>query len=427
SRHSERRFAKKIQKEVKESPVFNRAFTGFTLLDPETGKTLADVNGDKYFTPASNTKILTLATCLEVLGDSVPGMIWWEGDRSISITPVGDPTFLHPKFQYWQSIFDDLRKTPQGFTIEVNPVYGDITPLGPGWAWDDTDFDFSAERTYFPMYGNVKRLFAVNADSLSVEPGLWQKLLFKEKFHQYSQKSPFRHTESNAIWYNSASTIKAGFETFIPVRNSQDHLPELLIDTLQRQVKWNSVPDGSINLNHLLRYSTPLDTVLRRMMYQSDNFIAEQMLLVCAGQKFDILQQDTMIKWMLDSVLINLPQRPRWVDGSGLSRYNLISPNDLSLVLLKLWKEQPHEYLMTLFPAGGMNGTVADWYKGKDGKPYVFAKTGGMSGVHCLSGYVVTKSGKTLIFSFMHNNFVGSNKPWKQEMQRVLEVIWESN
>lgn len=172
-------------------------------------------------------------------------------------------------------------------------------------------------------------------------------------------------------------------------------------------------------------YSAPLDTVLRRMMHQSDNFIAEQMLLVCAGQKFDILQQDTIIKWMLDSVLTTLPQRPRWVDGSGLSRYNLISPRDLAQVLLKLWKEQPRDYLLSLFPAGGVNGTVADFYKGKNGKPYVFAKTGGMSGVHCLSGYVVCKSGKTLIFSFMHNNFVGSNRAWKEEMQRVLEMIWE--
>ncbi|MBK9336339.1 MAG: D-alanyl-D-alanine carboxypeptidase [Lewinellaceae bacterium] len=46
-----------------------------------------------------------------------------------------------------------------------------------------------------------------------------------------------------------------------------------------------------------------------------------------------------------------------------------------------------------------------------------------MSGVHCLSGYVVTKRGKTLVFSFMHNNFVGSSRPWKAEMQGLLEYI----
>ena len=166
--------------------------------------------------------------------------------------------------------------------------------------------------------------------------------------------------------------------------------------------------------------------VLRRMMHQSDNFIAEQMLIVCAGVKFDLLQQDTLIKWMLDSSLSKLPQRPRWVDGSGLSRYNLLTPQSLTQVLQKLWNEQPHQQLLSIFPAGGISGTLLDWYAGKDGKPYVFAKTGTMSGVHCLSGYILCKSGKTLIFSFMHNNFVGSSRAWKVEMQRLLEQIRDS-
>jgi D-alanyl-D-alanine carboxypeptidase/D-alanyl-D-alanine-endopeptidase (penicillin-binding protein 4) len=236
--------------------------------------------------------------------------------------------------------------------------------------------------------------------------------VFIEKVKRYEWENlwflPFKKTGSSEQWL-----------PFI-----QGNFSKLLSDTLKVEIEeltgfeFEYVPN-----NWHTFYSAPLDTVLRRMMYQSDNFIAEQMLLVCAGQKFDILKQDTMIKWMLDSVLTNLPQRPRWVDGSGLSRYNLISPKDLSLVLLKLWNEQDHAYLLSLFPAGGMNGTVSGWYKGKNGKPYVFAKTGGMSGVTCLSGYVVTARGKTLIFSFMHNNFVGSNKEWKAEMQRILESI----
>lgn len=171
--------------------------------------------------------------------------------------------------------------------------------------------------------------------------------------------------------------------------------------------------------------SAPTDSVLRRMMHQSDNFIAEQLLLVCSGQKFGVFQPDTVINWALDSVLFALPQCPRWSDGSGLSRYNLISPRSLAQVLLLLWREQPRTRLLSLFPAGGVSGTISDWYKGKDGRPYVWAKTGSMGGVHCLSGYVRCKSGKVLVFSFMHNHFVGSNRPWKQEMQRVLEEVWE--
>jgi D-alanyl-D-alanine carboxypeptidase/D-alanyl-D-alanine-endopeptidase (penicillin-binding protein 4) len=434
SRHAERRFSKKIQKEVAKSPVFNRAFTGFTLLDPETGRTLADVNGDKYFTPASNTKILTLATCLEVLGDSVPGIQFIQTKDTFYFRGTGDPTFLHPNFVEWQSVFLMLKTAMQSEMVFSWKNWKDGR-FGPGWAWDDYMEEYSAERSPMPTYGNVAVVRRNGTGWVStprwVQPKPSPLLRFK--------LAPVHRDERiEAYNYFPNDTFPVGYEQKIPLHFSESNrtLTTILMDTLNWRMisewpgifveglfKGLNIPDTGW---HTL-YSTPLDTVLRRMMYQSDNFIAEQMLLVCAGQKFDILQQDTMIKWMLDSVLTSLPQRPRWVDGSGLSRYNLISPRDLSQVLFKLWKEQPHDYLLSLFPAGGVNGTVADFYKGKNGKPYVFAKTGGMSGVHCLSGYIVTKRGKTLIFSFMHNNFVGSNRAWKEEMQRILEMIWEGN
>ncbi|MCY7331047.1 MAG: D-alanyl-D-alanine carboxypeptidase, partial [Saprospiraceae bacterium] len=54
---------------------------------------------------------------------------------------------------------------------------------------------------------------------------------------------------------------------------------------------------------------------------------------------------------------------------------------------------------------------------------WLFAKTGSMGGVVCISGYLRTRRGKTLIFSFMNNNFVGSAKPWRLEMRRILELV----
>ncbi|MBX2890368.1 MAG: D-alanyl-D-alanine carboxypeptidase [Saprospiraceae bacterium] len=434
SRHAERRFDKKIQKEVEKSPVFSRAFTGFTLLDPQSGQTLADVNGDKYFTPASNTKILTLATCLEVLGDSVPALryspvpessdpVWYLGWL---ISGTGDPTFLHPKFEAWQTPFELLKKN--GF-LGLFYRHHKINRFGPGWAWDDFNERYSPELAEMPLYGNMVRLTKTSSD-WEVSPPFFKSFLKqRDDYDQIDGNAIFRQAFSDTISlpYYSESNFKPGFSMEIPMWQANAKTLSLLLDTLHYPAE--SLPTTVQGYNtedgwHTL-YSTPLDTILRRMMHQSDNFIAEQMLLVCAGQKFDILQQDTIVKWMLDSVLISLPQRPRWVDGSGLSRYNLASPRDFAQVLLKLWKEQPHESLRSLFPAGGVNGTVANWYKGKDGKPYVFAKTGSMSGVHCLSGYVTAKRGKTLIFSFMHNHFVGSDEPWKQEMQRILEMIWE--
>jgi D-alanyl-D-alanine carboxypeptidase/D-alanyl-D-alanine-endopeptidase (penicillin-binding protein 4) len=416
-----RRFSRTIQREVTNSAVFQKVFTGFVLVDPVSGKTLADVNGEHYFTPASNTKILTLYTCLKVLGDSMPGIVWSQNERSVTLVPVGDPTFLHPLFQTWQPVMADLLHVPPDQAIIVDTGNYSIQPLGPGWAWDDVDSDYSAERTGFPMYGNTKRLFAAGSDSLDIEPGYWKSRLLRSDRGSADNPMPVRQFRDNTVAYDSALPLDSAFETWLPVRESAAYLHHLLEDTLHREVSWGTGQDriGTI------RYSCPVDTVYRRMMHQSDNFIAEQLLLAASGVRtnFSRLNQDSVIRWMLDSVWNDLPQRPRWVDGSGLSRYNLVSPRDLSVVLKKLWDEQPRERLFSLFPAGGISGTIADLYPGKNGKPYVFAKTGSMSGVYCLSGFVQTGSGKVLIFSFMHNNFIGSNKPLKSEMQRILEFI----
>jgi D-alanyl-D-alanine carboxypeptidase/D-alanyl-D-alanine-endopeptidase (penicillin-binding protein 4) len=428
-------YAYKIEREVARSPVFSKAFTGFTLLDPATGKTLADFNGERYFTPASNTKILTLATCLEVLGDSVPGVQYaYTANTKMRIKGTADPTFLHPNFINWQPVFQWLKEQESPFEIQA-PAQ-DIPRFGAGWAWDDYLEPYSAERSDFPIYGNVIHFFK--------EGGVWKSIPNSIELEQRDIPKDLLYPINNGIYRgecwpvfiltNADSVYNDGFYQSIPFTQDfarGDFFSHFLQDTL----------DGSEgtypkNLNYTWQsnvvspwrtlYSTPLDTVLRRMMHQSDNFIAEQMLLVCAGVKFDLLKQDTMIKWMLDSTLNSLSQRPKWVDGSGLSRYNLMTPQSIAQVLLKLWKVQPQARLFSLFPAGGVSGTIADLYAGKDNKPYVFAKTGGMSGVHCLSGYIVCKSGKVLIFSFMHNNFVGSSKVWKVEMQRILEQTRDS-
>ena len=425
ARNGYRRGGRQIEKQVRKSQVFNRAFTGFTLVDPETGRHVADVNGDHFFTPASTTKILTLYTCLKLLGDSVPALdVWHEkipgkGISRLHVRGLGDPTFLHPSFQAWQSSFSFLQNQPDSVLLFPDHYR---KRFGPGWAWDDYNYAFQPERTMFPMYGGIIR-FKKKGDSIDIQPPF-----FKHNFTQFPYYAgPPERLENKNEWIipnDLKDTILS-----LPFRYDPFKLDSMLADTLHKSVRVSEVYEFDYAFDHIegrrtpwkTLYSTPVDTVLRRMMHQSDNFIAEQMLDVCIYRHFP--DRKNVMEWVLDSVLSDLPQRPRWVDGSGLSRYNLISPQDLSTVLLHLWREQPHETLLSYFPKGGKDGTLADWYAGKDGKPYVFAKSGSMSGVTCLSGFVRTNHGKTLIFTFMTNHFVGSSRDWKVEMQQILEIV----
>ena len=430
---SARYFRKNLKREIEHSPVFSRSFTGFHLMDATTGRTLCAVNAGKYFTPASNTKILTLATCLKVLGDSIPGLKvighllggdeirgGTEWVQAWLIAPTADPTFLHPRFQAWQPVYTFLKTTPVIYFSDTGRYV--FERFGPGWSWDDYTGYYSTERSSFPIFGNVSTI-GWTGDRWRVSPNRYQDSLVSGS-DGGSKRGVWRKEYENRLLAAGISEEQLkGIEVEIPIFEMQKQQLLLLSDTLGWPLEvfeTGYMPDN----NAAILYSTPVDTVYRRMMYESDNFVAEQLLLVCAGVQFDTLHPEKMIAWAKDSLFAGLPDAPRWVDGSGLSRYNLLTPAFLTALLRQLYLEQPRERLFSLFPAGGASGTIADWYRGPGGKPFVFAKTGTMSGVHCLSGYLVTKKGKVLIFSFMHNNFIGSSKPWKEEMQRLLREIW---
>lgn len=420
------RFTRHLEADIARSSVFAQSNTGFTMLDPATGKTLADVRGDHYFTPASNIKIFTLATCLDLLGDSVPALRYFVEDTFLVIRGVADPTFLHPYFQDFRRSVAFLEQSKFQLLLRETTL---LEPrFGPGWAWDDYTEAYQPEKTIFPIYGNTLKIKGISTGrGFQVDPPFFRTVVeYPSYYYHYDPIKPEIGRRESDNMVGMRRLPKLGEEIFIPFK--QPYFQGMLGDTLH-------VRDIDLARNHFdfsetwpwkTLYSTPRDTVLRRMMHQSDNFIAEQMLLVCAGARFDQFRQDTLIQWMLENKWADMPQKPRWVDGSGLSRYNLSSPQSLAYLLQKMWQEQPNKpLLLSYFPAGGVGGTLQNSYYGPEGKPYVFAKTGGMSGVHCLSGYLVCKSGKVLIFSFMHNHFIGSNRPWKIEMERFLRKIYE--
>ncbi|MCC7505839.1 MAG: D-alanyl-D-alanine carboxypeptidase [Saprospiraceae bacterium] len=427
---------KNLKKEIETSPVFSRGFTGFCLMDAETGRVLCDVNADRYFTPASTTKILTLATCLAVLGDSMPALRYFpvmeDSDPGFPIglcfRGTGDPTFLHPDFQYWQPTARMLRN---GGLLIYDQSNFQEERFGPGWAWDDYNDHYSAERSGLPIHGNFVRLERdsnVCDPDWIVEPAYFRQFLKSKDDYNLNDREIRRQEQSDTIVlpYYHIDLLKPGYVIDVPVWNAQAKTPALLQDRLGLPEMPLTEPVCG-DLDYQTLYGTPLDTVLRRMMYQSDNFMADQLLLVCSGVKFDTLRQAPVIRWAKDSLFGALPNPPRWVDGSGLSRYNLVTPRYLSGVLRQLWLEQPHDRLLPLFPTPGMPRTTLDWWPAEPGaQPWLFAKTGSMSGVQCMSGYIVTKRGKVLIFSFMNNNFTGSGRPWKEEMRRVLQRIRDS-
>jgi D-alanyl-D-alanine carboxypeptidase/D-alanyl-D-alanine-endopeptidase (penicillin-binding protein 4) len=227
-----------------------------------------------------------------------------------------------------------------------------------------------------------------------------------------------RNRESNAFTFFPSDAGK--YNKLIPLHITRDVVCELLSDTLKKNVQPAQVP---LSAGAKVVYSVPADSLYKVMMQDSDNFIAEQLLLLCAGIISDTLKPEIAIQFLKQGPLKDLVDEPVWVDGSGLSRYNLFTPRSIVQLWNKIYKMVPRDRLFALLATGGKAGTIKNWYGGQT--PYIFGKTGTLSNNHCLSGFLVTRKGKTLVFSFMNSNFTTSTNDVRNNMQSILNLLYE--
>ena len=388
------------------STFFENQFTGFLVVDPNTRDTIYNLNSNKYFTPASNTKIFTLFTALKSLPEKIPALRFIQQNDTLFFEGTGDPAFLHPYLSD-STAYKFLKKHKNLAFFAGN--FQD-TKLGPGWSWDDFHWYYSPERSAFPIHGNVALL--MGASTKQTMPPYFKDSVFNEEY------SFNRRPEKNYFYFDAkrTDTLEVPFKTGITTTQG------LLARSLSKPIHLISkMPEGQKRtLNGILA-----DSLYVRLMHESDNFIAEQLLLLAASELKDTLNSQKIRTHILEKELADLRQPPRWVDGSGLSRYNLFTPQSLVHVLGKLQREIPQERLFSIFPAGGVSGTLENWY-GSDESPYIYAKSGSLGNNYCLSGYLLTTSGKVLIFSFMNNHFRIPSSEIKTEVQRILESVRDS-
>lgn len=400
--------ALKVKRTLKTSRIFSNQFTGFYLLDPTTGEVLLKQNEALHFTPASNTKILTTLACLTHLKDSLPfGSTYLMPDSTACIQPFGDPTFLHQDFPE-QPVIRKLAQVPHLSVALPDRI---LEPFGPGWAWDDYQYSFQSERCWMPIYGNEVRIYST--DTLHIVPSF-----FNHYVNRYVGERPgslvYRDLHYNLfnIWMEYDTST---FERKIPFAWSEELLHTLLADTLHIPIS-SSTDTPSHNADTLYNQAT-LPT-LALMMQRSDNFLAEQLLITTARSR-GYTNISAFRKALIE--IWNLPDDIRWVDGSGLSRYNLMTPRVMAVLLQKILNHSDKASIKYIFPNGGVSGTIKHWYDAD--QPYVFAKTGTLSNNHCLSGYIQTRSGRWLIFSIMNNNYTHPVTDVKLEMEKLLETI----
>lgn len=425
------------------SPALKGAHAGICIYEPASDRYLYTYQADKYFVPASNTKILTCYEAMKHLKDSLVGLRYSYNRQTdtYEIFPTGDPTFLHNDFGSDKILNFFIAHHDQKFLFHTEGW--NETAWGTGWSWDDYEGDYMAERSPFPIYGNVVQFqkalpiknFNTAYDSVIGTIGLKtipdyfkSRIEYNPDIHSYGF-SIHRHLNSN-LFYLLKSAIPFTSDA-LPFITDNETFIKLLSDTTGMALnhilmgEQKETNDHSINKNSPVYsqiYSRPLDTMLRLMMYRSDNFYAEQSLLMVSNEMLGVMSDEKIIDTLLRSDLKELPQKPHWVDGSGLSRYNMFTPYFFIYLLNKMQKEFGMERMKKIFPTGN-TGSLKNYFKDEEG--YIYAKTGSMSHVVGLSGFLYARSGKLLLFSVLVNNNLSSITEVRRAVESFLIKIWE--
>ncbi|MEO7905823.1 MAG: D-alanyl-D-alanine carboxypeptidase [Saprospiraceae bacterium] len=396
-----------------ELAIENEYHVGLSIYDLSKEKWIFNHREDNYFTPASNVKLLTMLATLTYLDEKIPAAFYQEKEDTLFIWGGGDPGTLYPPVRDSAGLVDFIRNTNK--QIVFSEKHFEAERFGSGWAWDDFKYNYQAERTAYPVYGN--RLWVERRDdTVSITPEYFQPVFNIQK----DTTDKLSRNEWGTKYLYQYTYGKKSDKLSIPVSLFKSDIRGIWKEITGKDISWVDVPipNSTQKIN-----GTPRDTLLKIMMQQSDNFIAEQLLLSCALKMTGKMLEEEFIERMLKGPLADIPDKISWVDGSGLSRYNLMTPRSTLFVLDKLIRLKGLDYMKSILPAGGQSGTIIDWYESPNGTPYLYAKTGTLSNASALTGILITKSDRVILFSWMHNQFTKNTAVIKSNMQKLFTWI----
>jgi serine-type D-Ala-D-Ala carboxypeptidase/endopeptidase (penicillin-binding protein 4) len=396
-----------------EDVALQNSHVGIAVYDIVKKTYIVKHNIDKYFTPASNTKLFTMYAALKMIGDSIATAVI---DGNL-VTPLADPSFLsrdfteHPLLYYLQS-HDNI-----SLNLSLNKQFN---KYGAGWAIDDIDAQFMVERSQMPVFQNYINIHS-KRKKFETRPWLFRRYI-AEGYSSYNPVSSIMYEpQNNDAYYKfilNKEDTAYNYEMPFPIKDNNNLLLTILKDTANvNNIQIVSKPVQKANF----LYSHKRDSILKIMMHRSDNFYAEQLLLNGSFMKLDSMNEQAAINYVKKTYLQSFKQDPIWIDGSGISRYNMFTPENFIELLVKIKEETNANTWQTILPSGG-EGTLSRYYK--DITNSIFAKTGTLTGQSALSGFLYAKSGKLLAFSLLANNYKGGATEVRKAFEKFIISVY---
>ena len=422
----------KIDEMVNTLPFLKTSEVGIMIYDLTADSIMYRYQADKLYRPASVEKVVTSVTALTLLGkdhmyqtklaykgyikgDTLKGDLYVVGDL--------DAEFMEEDMECLTSAVTDM-----GIKVIDGQLKGDISLIdsvywGPGWSWDDTPESFQPYIS--PLMLNRG---CMNITAQPTELGKAAEILITPRSDVYRVHNnsvcfvPSRgNLKMTRNWMSNDNTImvtgnvSVRRSTILNVYDSK----KFFLRTLRYQLadKGINIPIDSLSYEPcpsdtvgIYTYSRNITEILKQALKESDNLCAESMFFH-AAQKFQgsknlsFKQGQKTIKHFIKEYLGIDERKYRIADGSGVSLYNYISP-ELLVECLRYAFHYPEIFqpIYSSLPIAGIDGTLK--YRMRKGKAFrnVRAKTGSVTGVSSLSGYVKAANGHMFSFAIINQN-----------------------
>lgn len=411
---------------------------GVTVADANTGEVLYEHNGAKRAIPGSNDKLTTTAAALQNLGGDFTYSTEVLGDRptdgvvagDLYLRGAGDPTVLEADYD---KLAEDLAalgvSTVDGDLVADDTAF-DSVRSGAEWGWSDLQFTYAAEVSALTVAsgddynaGSV-RVFVKpgaaegDAAQISMAPANdYVEIVNTATTGTSTNVTVNRDPHDNVI--RVSGTVKAGTEGTFATRSVIEPT------RLAADVFADSLADAGITLNGDLRYgeSTPqgpetLATHQSMTLTELTGEILKPSNASVAEALFKTLGYEATGKGTFASgkAAVYAGIEPngvdtgpiRQVDGSGISRHNMMTTNMLTDLLVGAKKADWFDTWYGALPIACGDGTLASRMCGTPAADNVRAKTGSMTSVSALSGYVTDADGRELVFSVITNDYLYS-------------------
>lgn len=467
------------------APDIARGYWGLLVEDAETGEVLFAQNADRYFTPASNAKLFTLALALATLGPDYRFHTTLESRAPLSADGVlsgdlmlvgrGDPNLSNRQIPYLSKT--DRTGAPdqvlaemadsliaRGITAITGNIVGDDSYLvggeyPSGWAIDDMLWSYGApvsalEINDGTIFVEIRPATVEGAPAeYSVEPWASGRFQIRNALTTGARGSKpdvrvERNPDSMEFVFSGAIPVDAqprsiGVANPAPAEYAAALLKEILeargvkvygkafaqhgataAATSASACCSQTGAPAQVFVDHV---SLPLAEAVRVVAKVSQNLHAEMLLRDAARERTGDATYDAAVKFAEDFRKgIGITEDDVLMsDASGLSRRDLVTPQSVA-TLLRWVDQQPWSgAFRAALPLAGEDGTLSDRMLNTPAADHVWAKTGTLGHVESLSGYATSASGERLVFSFFANNHLMKTKPAEDTLDALTVAMVE--